>query len=211
MNILLVAATELEIHGLKRLLISSKHKIKYCISGVGILFSATLLSKVINKKYDLVIQIGIAGAFKKQIPIGETVFVRTDTLGDTGVENKNIFLDLVDLKFTTGNEMPFAHNTLTNPFESSFLKKITPVNAITVNTASGNISTIRQRIKKYNPDIESMEGAVLHYICLQRNIPFVQFRGISNFIEPRNTKNWKISTAIESLHKTTSEFINSLK
>ena len=46
-----------------------------------------------------------------------------------------------------------------------------------------------------------MEGAAFLFCCMKENIPCVQIRSISNFVEKRNKDNWNIPLAIENLHK----------
>lgn len=66
------------------------------------------------------------------------------------------------------------------------------------------ISTKKDRIayyqERYKAGIESMEGAALHYVCLQENIGFLQLRAASNYIGDRNKKNWRLATAIGHLN-----------
>jgi nucleoside phosphorylase len=45
---------------------------------------------------------------------------------------------------------------------------------------------------------------------LQKEIPFIQFRGISNLVEPRNKANWKVKEAIESYTKAITAFIHQI-
>jgi futalosine hydrolase len=45
-----------------------------------------------------------------------------------------------------------------------------------------------------------MEGAALHYVCLQMNRPFLQIRAISNYVTPRNRAAWKIGEAVMALN-----------
>jgi futalosine hydrolase len=52
-----------------------------------------------------------------------------------------------------------------------------------------------------------MEGAAVYFVCNEMNIPVIQIRAISNYIEPRNKSNWDIKKAIKSLE----EFINIYK
>jgi futalosine hydrolase len=54
-------------------------------------------------------------------------------------------------------------------------------------------------MSKFNPDIETMEGASFFYICRREGIPFVAFRSISNRIEPRNKGNWNVKLALDNL------------
>jgi futalosine hydrolase len=71
------------------------------------------------------------------------------------------------------------------------------------------ISTSAEKInvfaEKYNADIESMEGAALHYVCAMQQIPFIQIRGISNMVGERDKTKWKIP---ESMLAATNACIN---
>jgi futalosine hydrolase len=46
-----------------------------------------------------------------------------------------------------------------------------------------------------------MEGAALHFVCLQEGIPFVQLRGISNRVGDREKRNWRIDEAMTRLQE----------
>ena len=71
------------------------------------------------------------------------------------------------------------------------------VNEIT--TLPGRIALLQQ---KYNCDIESMEGAALHYVCLQQQTSFMQFRAVSNFVGERDKNKWKLRESIQNLNDT---------
>jgi futalosine hydrolase len=73
------------------------------------------------------------------------------------------------------------------------------VNAITVNTATGSETTRDRLVKKFNPDIETMEGATFFYICRREKLPFLALRSVSNIVEIRNKSNWDIKLAIRNL------------
>jgi futalosine hydrolase len=73
------------------------------------------------------------------------------------------------------------------------------VNAITVNTATGSDKTRDRLVKKFNPDIETMEGATFFYICRREKIPFIALRAISNIVENRNKSNWDLDLALLNL------------
>ena len=73
------------------------------------------------------------------------------------------------------------------------------VKAITVNTVHGNSESIKKAVRKFNPDIESMEGAAFFMACDHEKIPYVQIRSISNYVEKRNKKKWKINVAVKNM------------
>jgi futalosine hydrolase len=64
---------------------------------------------------------------------------------------------------------------------------------------------------KYNADVESMEGAALHYVCIQKNIPFLQIRGISNQVGERDKSKWQFKEAIQSSNQLLNDIYSSLK
>jgi futalosine hydrolase len=75
------------------------------------------------------------------------------------------------------------------------------VKAITVNKVSDSLIQKRQAMINFAPEIESMEGAALHYVCLQENIPFIQIRSISNLIGERDKSKWNFKEAIVNLNR----------
>ncbi|MEY3422016.1 MAG: futalosine hydrolase, partial [Bacteroidota bacterium] len=83
--------------------------------------------------------------------------------------------------------------------------------SVTVNKVTGSQSSIQQIYEKYQPDLESMEGAAVFYTCNMMNTPSLQIRSVSNYIEPRNKANWNIPLAIKALNDYLIEFIQSIK
>jgi len=165
-----------------------------------------------NLKPDLAINIGIAGSFKEKIKIGDVVVPVEDCFGDAGIEDGSRFLTLAEAGLTDPDIFPFKSNRIEadNYFVREAIKIMKPVKAITVNTASGLQQTIDRLIKKYNPDIETMEGATFFYICSGEKIPFLALRSTSNKVEPRNKDNWNIPLALENLSEKMKRFLLSL-
>ncbi|MBK7763899.1 MAG: futalosine hydrolase [Bacteroidetes bacterium] len=209
MKISIVAATELEIIAIKGMTFPAMHQINFVVHGVGILSASYHLQNIALQKPDYIIQCGIAGAFDKTLNLGETVVVASEFLGDLGAEDHDHILDVVELGLADPNAFPYTNNGLLNSHIPEFVK-LKKVNAITVQMTSGNALTIAKRLAKYQAQIESMEGAALHYIGLQNSIPFIQFRGISNYVEPRNRSSWKIKEAISNCQQEVISFINQL-
>lgn len=197
MNILVVSATELEITPFIKL--NTGADILIC--GVGIPATAYLLTKkLLAKKYDVVIQAGIAGSFTKKIKNGEVVMVVQDAFGDIGVEEKKEFKTIFQLGFDDENKHPYTNGWLIN--SSGILQKtnLKKVKAITVNKIVDSKKKIKELKNFFNADIESMEGAAFHLVCINENIAFVQLRSISNRAGERDKAKWAIITAIENLN-----------
>lgn len=191
---------------------SQRFKVQFHQTGVGMLATAVSLTKlVLDEKPDLIIQAGIAGSFDTTVPLGKVMIVNEETIGDLGVEEDGKWKDVFDLKLEKSSYPPFERRKLPNPWLTRFnLLKLPEVNSITVNEVSTNNERIQQLIKKYNPATESMEGAALHYVCRQANIPFVQIRAVSNYIGDRNKANWKMKEAIDTLNHVLTKYVDKL-
>ncbi len=207
MRILLIAATKFEIE----LFLVDNKEVDKLITGVGV--PATLYhlqKKLQQKEYDLVIQAGIAGTFHHAIELGEVVLVKQDTFADIGMEEQKNFKTIFDAGFAEKDAFPFSDGWLVNPNNHFQLSSLRQAKAITVNKVSDSMLQKQQAILQFSPEIESMEGAALHYVCLQENIPFLQIRSVSNAVGERDKSRWKIKEAIEHLNKELAGLINTL-
>lgn len=181
-------------------------------SGVGMLASAFSLSKLIlEDKPDLVLQAGIAGSFTNSLPLGAVVAVSSESLADTGVEENGAWRDLFDMGFSQENGMPFENRTLPNTWLNKYnLLHLPEVVGVTVNRISTGTAYIHRIREKYNPAVESMEGACLHYVCRQMATPFLQIRSISNETGERDKTKWQIREAITALNNSLIAYIDRL-
>jgi futalosine hydrolase len=207
MQILLVAATENEIAPF----LAKKPSADYLVTGVGCPITIYQLSKRLHHlDYDLVIQAGIAGSFSHALPLGEVVLVKRDCFADLGIVEENGLYSLFDKGFADENHFPFTKGWLEN--ENPLLNNIflQHIDAVTVNTVTDEAKQIERMVSKYNPLIETMEGAALHFVCLQENVPFLQLRSISNFVGERNKSNWKLKESIEGLNDTLIQIMDEL-
>ena len=207
MQILVITATQSEIQPF----INADTGIDVLITGVGVPATLYHLQKRMQQiDYNLIIQAGIAGTFNKDIQLGQVVLVNQDTFGDIGIEEKENFISIFETGFVGKNEFPFQDGWLVNADEMNKLSDLAAVKAITVNKVSDSELQKQQFIKQFNADIESMEGAALHYVCLQENIPFMQIRSISNFVGERDKTKWKMKEAIKNLNTQLQKLINNL-
>lgn len=206
MKILLVSATKFEINPLfKKLKKSSvkgkqirykfgRHSVDILITGVGMAATAFYLGKELGKKYDLAINAGVAGSFRKKITPGEVVNVTHDRFGDLGAEDGGRFLMLEEMGLKEVRRQKLEGKSLKS------LQTLRKVKGITVNTVHGNSASIQKFVRKFDPDIESMEGAAFFFACNEYKTPCIQVRAISNFVERRNRKKWKLDLAIKNLN-----------
>ena len=188
-----------------------KFEIYPLVSGVGSISTAWTMKQWIstNRKPDLAINAGIAGSYKEELETGDIVMPVTDCFADAGIEDGDNFLTLSEAGLTSADEFPFIKGFLFADNRYSVLMKnlLRPVSAITVNTATGSEVTRARLIKKFNPDIETMEGAAFFYICSRESIPFLALRAISNNVETRNKSKWNIPFALDNLTSKLNEII----
>ncbi len=197
MKILLVSSTQQEIEPF----LKEKRHMDVLISGVGIAASTYSLTKqLLHHHYDLVIQAGVAGSFKHngngngQPAMGEVVTVSKDVFGDLGAYEQQSFKSVNDLQLS--NELEWLHNK--QPLLDKLpYKKVT---ALTVNTVTDDKGIIGALQQKWDAAIESMEGAVLHYVCSEKEIPFIQLRAVCNEVGERDKSKWQLEEAIANLN-----------
>jgi len=223
-KILIVTATEAEASALKRIpelrtsgdrILMGNCELSVLITGVGSVATSWGMAKWLsaNLRPDLAINIGIAGSFREEIKIGDVVVPVEDCFADAGIEDGSRFITLAEAGLSDPDKFPFKKGKIEadNFFVREAIKMMKPVKAITVNTASGLQQTIDRQFKKYNPDIETMEGATFFYICSGEKIPFLALRSISNRVEPRNKDNWNISLALDNLSERLKHLLLSLE
>ncbi len=211
MKILIISATDFELSVAQQKIKSSKNKeIIFVTTGVGVLVTAVHLSKIIYEQQpNFIIQAGIAGCFDSSISLGKTVLVEEEYLGDLGVTENGKWKDIFDLQLVKANSKPFKKKGIINAQIQQYnYLKLPIVKAITVNQISTDKNHIQQLIKKYNPSIETMEGAALHYVCNIYKIPYLQIRSISNYVGERNKSKWEINLALDNLSRTVKSIIN---
>ncbi|HEY6435088.1 MAG TPA: futalosine hydrolase, partial [Ignavibacteriaceae bacterium] len=182
----------------------NNNRFEILITGVGMMVSTyTLTEKILRQPPHYVIQAGIAGSFTPELPPGSVVMVNDETIGDCGVIEEGVFKDSFDLRLADPSAFPFIEKKLINPNCSNWIKYgFRFVSGVTVNNISTGPEIIHQLKLKYGSEIESMEGAALHYVCLRQKIPFLQIRSISNYVGERNKANWKLRESIDNLNET---------
>ncbi|CAN5213253.1 hypothetical protein BH09BAC2_BH09BAC2_09570 [soil metagenome] len=214
MQILLVSATEFEINeflsaGLNQL--DKDIGVDVLITGIGAPVAVYHITKaIVQNKYDLVIQAGIAGSFDKSYKRGDVVLIKNDRFADIGIYEKQNFISIFETQLANSNSFPYTDGALNN---NTNLKKynLPVIDAITINTITDSKKLIKQMKKKFSPQAESMEGAALHYVCLQNGIDFLQIRAISNYVGERDKKKWETKKAISNLNKELIRILKNIK
>ncbi len=203
MDVLVIAATEAEIKPFLDLPAQQRQGVDTLITGVGMVATAlTLGERLARTRYDLLLNVGIAGSFDRTIPLGEAVRVVRDTFSELGVEDGERFIN----SETAG----LAPYTFYSEYAHPSVDSLRQCKGITVNTVHGNDPTIKAVVERLSPDIESMEGAAVFQVAEHFGIPVLQVRAISNYVERRNKSNWQLAQAIGNLNTWLAAFARNL-
>ena len=215
MRVLIVSATPLEIAPIVAQLQHTSersprvnaysragHDVDVLVTGVGMVADAAWCSRTLAlTPYDLALNLGVCGSFDRAIEPGRVVHVVSDRIAELGAEDDDAFLTIQELNLLGENEFPFRGGRLVNaaPPANAALSCLPAVNGITVNTVHGNEESIAAVVRRFAPQVESMEGAAFMYACLIHGLAFAQVRAVSNMVEKRNRHAWQMADAISSL------------
>jgi len=204
MRILVVAATKDEIAPAMNSILSSQ--VDFLVTGAGMVATSFHLGEKLAGPvtYDLILNVGIAGAFDRSLSLGTLVNIVEDKFSELGAENGDEWLTI--------DELGFGESTFYNNYSlrDSMIDALVSCNSVTVNSVHGNMERIEQ-FRLRNPDVqtESMEGAAVFYAARQAQLQVLQIRTISNYVEARNKDAWDIPLAIGKLNTWLAQFIAS--
>jgi futalosine hydrolase len=205
-KLLMVAATQAELDplfkhfGLPLQELVALANFDILITGVGMTATAFSLGRHLHHNYSLALNVGIAGSFDLDLPLGSLVSVVQDTFSELGAEDHHQFLTI--------DELGFGSNTT---LATATLRNLPPVNGITVNKVHGSQPSIDAIKQLFDVQTESMEGAAFFYACEKMNLPCAQVRAISNYVQPRVKADWKIGLAITNLNHWLIQFLTDFK
>lgn len=219
MKILLVVATHFEIapllqnYKVEKLapnfysFNTNRHSVFILQTGIGPIFTCFEMTRhLANNSYDLLINAGICGSFTNRYSLGEVVEITSDEFADLGIDDNGTFKTLFDMGFLDPNTAPFQSTKLHATYKLGE-QTIQKASAITVSKTNGSNKSIELVSQKFGAETESMEGASFFYVGLQFGIPSCQIRSVSNYVEARNSKNWKIELAIKNLNLMLVDFL----
>jgi len=208
MNILVTAATSIELTPFLEQFRKQDapffhdQDIDVLITGIGLTATTYSLSKYLQvKRPDLVIQAGVAGCFDVSIPLGTVFAIKQEAIADQSVIELNQLKTLFDLNLVPQDQYPFSKGWLVNKNDTLKKTKLKKVRGISVNEITTSKKKVAFYKEHFEPVVESMEGAALHYVCLLEKISFIQLRSTSNYIAERNKKNWNMKESIINLNR----------
>ncbi|MFA6769654.1 MAG: futalosine hydrolase [Bacteroidales bacterium] len=223
MRILIIAAEEEELITAKQAYNSlplneqKSLEVTWMLTGIGTTSTSYRLTKIVNRvevPFDLAINIGIAGSFTNEFPIGTVARINKEFFGDLGFETFTGFQTLFDYKILDANTHPFRNGALYSPKLNEkaelAMQEYKQACAVTVQTVSGLPEKKEQLIKGFMPQIETMEGAAFFYVCILEEIPFIELRAVSNLVGERDRAKWNIPLALDTLKEATKKLLEAL-
>jgi futalosine hydrolase len=213
-KILIVTATEEEASVIKTITLAGSDsslfggtRADFLVTGIGTIACARGLLNYFhaNGHPDLAINAGIAGSLCSDLAIGDTAVVWRDGFADFGIDDKGRFIAAADAGLVGESVNPFVNGGWIES-ENSYMQQLngkfrfcTGITSDTVSGSTGRISFLKNR---FNPDIETMEGASFFYICALEKVPFIAVRAVSNMVEVRDRSSWDIPLAVNNLGET---------
>lgn len=223
LSILFVTATAVEAEPLRKItglddagryISAGGHRFDLLITGIGPVATAWAMTRRLsmNPKPDLVINAGIAGSFRDDLLKGNVVVPVSDLFADAGVETSAGFLTLYEAGLEKADTYPFVEGRLIsdNRYTQLATGIVRPVKAISVSASTGSLAAMERLKRKFDPDIETMEGAAFFYICSMEKIPSLAIRSVSNMVGPRDKTKWDIPLAIENLTLSLQDMVDKL-
>ncbi len=184
---------------------SVNYDLSILITGVGMVNTAFMMGKYADNTFDHIINVGICGAFDRNLQIGEVVNISGDSLSEMGAENDLDFIKYDELKLG-GTNSYLNHSKINYPP----LTDLKTVKGITVNKVHGNAENIKKAIAMFDPSVESMEGAAFLRSCEGLRSDYLQLRAVSNYVEKRDKSKWNIPLAINNINEFVIKMISNI-
>ncbi|MFO7726969.1 MAG: futalosine hydrolase [Desulfonatronovibrio sp.] len=200
-----------DIHGQQGRVQRYKEKnIAFLICGVGPLNAAINLERYlsVNKKINLVMNVGIAGSYDLQnLPLGSVCVASKEIWPEYGVRTSDFRADPELLGFPLDkrgrtqvwNSLPLNTDMFTHRHGLSLDPKWPAAVGVTLAGISSGTEQAAALKKYFRADMENMEGFALAYCCYLRSVSFAEIRAISNLAGSRNKQEWDITSAFQAL------------
>jgi len=191
-------------------------------TGIGATNTAQALTAILEgHKVNLVVQLGIAGAFPSSgLEVGDIAVATEEILGEFGViddsgwsNGEAIGIPLLDSVPPIYNRIPLEKTVATKSLAAAqslcekFDNQARTGSFLTVQNVTGTDEQAQVLDQRFGALCENMEGAAAAQVCALYGVPFTEIRGISNRVEKRNLSKWDIPIAASRAQETVLELI----
>ena len=206
---LVVCATEFELQPLLDAVPPDQKEWTTLVTGVGMVETTLCLTRFLEQQGErihAVLNIGVAGAYvhhgKEGAGLLEICLAEEEIFGDFGICHPDRIEPLaghlvmhsrylLDAELLEKASTILADNGL-SPRRGKF---------VTVCGVSATAHRGTMLGRQYDALCENMEGAAVARVCGEYDLPLLEMRTISNFVEERDLTRWKLSEACEQAGK----------
>ena len=200
------------------------HRVAVVETGIGATNTAQALTAFLqSQKVNLVVQVGIGGAFASSgLGVGDLAVATEEILGEFGVvdrsgwsDGRTIGIPLIDSYPPIYNHIELDEAAVRRSQTSSqtvATKSDTQCKAgpfLTVQNVTGTDEQAAILDARFGALCENMEGAAAAQICRLYDVPFTEIRGISNIVGSRDLSKWDIPAAARIAQSAVLELIRS--
>lgn len=204
-------------------------------SGVGktnASHAATLLNSRFNP--DIIINFGVGGAYHGSGLEPEDIAVaEREIYGDEGVLTRKGFRGIKSMGFALSTlhqtVQDAAHNQVAYdtvvevyneiPVRGELVEKALSILQsgsfnvrqgafVTLSTVTGTDERAAELQRRYRPVCENMEGASVAHVCALYGTPFLELRAISNMVEKRDRRKWRLNEAAVQCQEAVIRIVN---
>jgi futalosine hydrolase len=215
---LAVAATEIEIGPLQRLLQADDVPCQTLVTGAGPIETAIRLTAFLGNRpaVTAVVNLGVAGGYIFPVAsegpaLLDLYLAETEVFGDLGI----CFPDRIE---PLPESLTGATSFRTNRKLLAAAVKISEEHGLGAKTGNfvtvAAVSATRTRgemlRKRFAGHCENMEGAAICRVCADFSLPVLEIRSISNLVEDRDTERWLMREACERSAQASAVIIKTL-
>jgi futalosine hydrolase len=162
------------------------------VSGVGPVEAAVAVARAVSqRRYDLVVDAGIAGAIDDSADIGDGVVVEDDRF-------ELCLEDGRPLALPPGSSLVDRATSDANSVDALRAMGFKTLQGVTVSRVTSTEATA-YRLGASGAQVESMEGFAVLRVCESFGIPAIQIRGISNRVGDRERSGWNFQAGLDGL------------
>ncbi len=216
--ILVVCATELELHPLLDLLPADDNQWMSLVSGVGVIETTLRLTRFLEKQentFTAVLHFGVAGAYLSEsgtdADLLDICLAEQEVFGDFGICHQDHFEALPDhlIHKSSYNLDPVLLKSCLRVLEEENVP-CKHGGFVTVAGVSATAGRGKKLKTQYDALCENMEGVAVARVCEEYNLPLVEMRGISTFVEDRDLSRWKLNDACQQGAKVAAMLVQEL-
>jgi futalosine hydrolase len=201
-GILVVCAVAQELAAL-----APREDVDVLATGVGPVESGLATARALaEKRYDAVINAGIAGGFRDRCGVGDAVVCAREDYAELGLEDGTAFPLPGGLELVRYAE---SDPGLLRPFLGGLIPVIVG-RGVTSAIVTSTTSRALVLAHRFRADVESMEGFAVLRAAALAGVPAVEIRGVSNLVGERASNEWNFRAGAEAAVATTEALLDVL-